>query len=71
MSQGVELHPLLVIFGVFAGGDIGGAAGVFLAVPVLALTRLVLIPAQAGQGLGTRPVAGRINPEKRLKRDGS
>ncbi len=41
MSQGVELHPLLIIFGVFAGGEIGGIAGVFLSVPVLALIRLL------------------------------
>ena len=44
MSHGVELHPLWVIFGVFAGGKIGGVAGVFLAVPVLALARLFLMP---------------------------
>jgi predicted PurR-regulated permease PerM len=44
MSRGVELHPLLVIFGVFAGGQIGGVAGVFFAVPALALARLTLIP---------------------------
>ena len=41
MSRGVELHPLLVIFGVFAGGEIGGIPGVFLSVPVLALMRLL------------------------------
>jgi predicted PurR-regulated permease PerM len=41
MSQGVELHPLLIIFGVFAGGEIGGTAGIFLSVPVLALIRLL------------------------------
>jgi predicted PurR-regulated permease PerM len=41
MSSGVELHPLLVIFGVFAGGEIGGVAGIFLSVPVLALLRVV------------------------------
>lgn len=41
MSRGVELHPLLVIFGVFAGGEIGGIAGIFLSVPVLALIRLL------------------------------
>ncbi len=41
MSKGVELHPLLVIFGVFAGGEIGGVAGIFLSVPALALMRLV------------------------------
>jgi len=41
MSKGVELHPLLVIFGVFAGGEIAGVAGIFLSVPVLALLRLL------------------------------
>ena len=41
MSKGVELHPLLVIFGVFAGGEIGGVAGIFLSVPALALMRLL------------------------------
>jgi predicted PurR-regulated permease PerM len=41
MSKGVELHPLLVIFGVFAGEEIGGVEGVFLSVPVLALLRLL------------------------------
>jgi len=43
MSAGIELHPLLVIFGVFAGGEIGGIAGTFLSVPVLALTRVLYI----------------------------
>lgn len=41
MSRGVELHPLMVIFGVFAGGEIGGVPGIFLSVPVLALLRLL------------------------------
>jgi len=41
MSRGVELHPLLVIFGVLAGGEVGGVAGIFLSVPVLALIRLL------------------------------
>jgi predicted PurR-regulated permease PerM len=41
MSKGVELHPLMIIFGVFAGGEIGGVAGIFLSVPVLALVRLL------------------------------
>jgi predicted PurR-regulated permease PerM len=60
MSHGVELHPLWVIFGVFAGGKIGGAAGVFLSVPVLALARLVLIPVQSSQSEQLRtPAASR------------
>jgi predicted PurR-regulated permease PerM len=41
MSSGMELHPLLVMFGVFAGGELGGVAGTFLSVPVLALIRIL------------------------------
>jgi predicted PurR-regulated permease PerM len=41
MSSGMELHPLLVMFGVFAGGEIGGIPGTFLSVPVLALVRIL------------------------------
>jgi predicted PurR-regulated permease PerM len=41
MSRGIELHPIWVIFGVFAGAELGGVAGVFLSIPVLALARLV------------------------------
>ena len=49
MSKGVELHPLLVIFGVFAGGEIGGVEGVFLSVPVLALLRLLYYRLRKGR----------------------
>jgi predicted PurR-regulated permease PerM len=41
MGQGVELHPLLVLFGVFAGAEAAGVAGAFLSVPVLALVRIL------------------------------
>jgi predicted PurR-regulated permease PerM len=41
MGQGVELHPLLVLFGVFAGAELAGVAGSFLSVPVLALARVL------------------------------
>jgi predicted PurR-regulated permease PerM len=41
MSAGMELHPLLVIFGVFAGGEIAGVPGTFLSVPILALARVL------------------------------
>jgi predicted PurR-regulated permease PerM len=41
MSAGMELHPLMVIFGAFAGGEIGGIPGTFLSVPVLALARIL------------------------------
>lgn len=40
MSRGVELHPLLVILGLLAGEEVGGIAGIFLSVPILAVVRL-------------------------------
>jgi predicted PurR-regulated permease PerM len=43
MEQGVELHPALVLFGVFAGAEIAGVPGTFLSVPVLALARILYL----------------------------
>jgi len=43
MGQGVELHPLLVLFGVFGGAEVAGIAGTFLSVPVLALARIIYL----------------------------
>ena len=41
MGRGIELHPALVIFGVIAGGEIAGPAGMFLSIPVIASLRIV------------------------------
>jgi predicted PurR-regulated permease PerM len=41
MSAGVELHPLLVLFGVLAGDKVGGIPGMFFSVPVLAMMKVV------------------------------
>ncbi len=43
MGQGVELHPLLVLFGVFGGAEVAGIPGSFLSVPVLALARILYL----------------------------
>lgn len=43
MSEGVEVPPLLVILGVFAGERLGGVPGMFLSVPVIALMRIVYL----------------------------
>lgn len=42
MSSGVEIHPMLVLFGVVAGEQIAGIPGMFFSVPVIAALRLVL-----------------------------
>ncbi len=41
MGEGLEMHPLAVIFGVFAGGEVAGIAGMFFSIPVLAALRIV------------------------------
>jgi len=41
MSAGVELHPLAVLFGAFAGGQIAGVMGTFLSVPAMATLRII------------------------------
>jgi predicted PurR-regulated permease PerM len=40
MERSVKLHPLLILFGIFAGGELAGISGIFLSVPALALLRL-------------------------------
>lgn len=39
MGQALRLHPLLVIFGLLAGGEVYGLPGVFVALPLLAAMR--------------------------------
>jgi predicted PurR-regulated permease PerM len=45
----VELHPLLVLFGVFAGAELAGVAGTFLSVPLLALVRVLYLRIYRGR----------------------
>jgi predicted PurR-regulated permease PerM len=42
MSSGVEIHPVLVLFGVLAGDQLGGIPGMFYSVPALAILKVVL-----------------------------
>lgn len=46
MGQGVELHPLLVLFGVLAGEKIAGVPGMFFSVPVIAALRVIFLRMQ-------------------------
>lgn len=43
LGQGVGLHPILVIFALLSGAQVGGIAGMILAVPVFASLRVILI----------------------------
>ena len=60
MGQGVELHPLLILLGVFGGAEVAGVAGSFLSVPVLAMARILYVRTRRSRlsvPLGTYPEA--------------
>lgn len=43
LSQGIELHPLIVLVGILAGEHLAGIPGMFLAIPVVAAMRIVYL----------------------------
>ena len=49
MSEGVEVSPFLVIVGLLAGDQLGGVAGIFLSVPVMAALKIILVRAHAAR----------------------
>lgn len=46
MGRGVELNPLLVLFGLLAGEQIAGVTGMFFSVPVIATLRVLFVRLQ-------------------------
>ncbi len=42
VGPAVHLHPMLVIFAILAGGALGGPFGLFIAIPIAAVARLLL-----------------------------
>jgi predicted PurR-regulated permease PerM len=55
LSSGTEVHPLLVIFGVLAGGQIAGIPGSFLSVPIMATLRIIYRQVQKRRLLAAGP----------------
>jgi predicted PurR-regulated permease PerM len=53
----VEVHPLAAIFGVLAGGEIAGVAGIYFAVPVMAAARILWIHWRRRDGDGEAELA--------------
>jgi predicted PurR-regulated permease PerM len=41
MEKQLALHPLAILFGVLAGGEVGGIAGVYLSIPIMATIRIL------------------------------
>lgn len=68
MGSALRLHPLLVIFGLLAGGEIYGLAGIFVALPLLAVLRAVWefagerVELEDWRGEGPVPVEVEVEP---------
>jgi predicted PurR-regulated permease PerM len=62
MSEGVNLPPLLVVFGLVAGDELAGIPGIFLSVPLLATIRIIVVQVRlhrkAAADSGSTPQAG-------------
>ena len=50
MGKGVELNPVLVLFGVLAGEQIAGVTGMFFSVPVIATLRVLFVRYRRARG---------------------
>ena len=60
MGKGVELNPMLVLFGVLAGEQIAGITGMFFSVPVIATLRVLFVRLQRSRSGGlVTPLSGR------------
>ncbi|MEA2516775.1 MAG: hypothetical protein QOG16_613 [Actinomycetota bacterium] len=56
MKRTVQLHPVTVMLGLLAGGTLGGFWGILLAVPAIAVTKIVLGHLWTTRVLGHEPV---------------
>ena len=54
MSGGAGVHPVLIIFGLLAGEQLGGVAGIFLSVPVIAALVIVARHVRGHEALRSR-----------------
>lgn len=58
MSSEMTMHPLIIIFGVLAGAEIGGVLGSFISIPALAVLRIVYLHLQKRKVILARDTAG-------------
>ncbi len=68
MGRAVKLHPLVVLLGVTGGAFLGGIAGAFVAVPLIAVIVSAVGVARAGEPGGREPDERRPEEEGRRRR---
>jgi predicted PurR-regulated permease PerM len=43
VGKNLEIHPLMVLFAVMAGGEIGGIVGIYLSIPLMVVVRVIWV----------------------------
>jgi predicted PurR-regulated permease PerM len=62
MSEGVDVPPILVVFGLLAGEELAGVSGIFLSVPFLAALRMFVVQMRLHRTkITTPPTSGDAN----------
>jgi predicted PurR-regulated permease PerM len=56
VGENLEIHPLLVIFAVMVGGEVGGIVGIYLSIPLMVVIRVIF----------QKCIALRTHPESEL-----
>lgn len=62
MSEGVDVPPILVVFGLLAGEELAGVSGIFLSVPFLAAVRMVAMQIRLHRAKITSPATSASPP---------
>jgi predicted PurR-regulated permease PerM len=66
MGQHIHLHPAMIIVAVLCGAELAGTAGVFLATPVAAIIRVLLLTWQRARNSAMTPPASHPDEEPSL-----
>jgi len=67
LGRHLEIHPLVAIFAVLVGAEVGGVLGIYLAVPIIAALRVILLgsPAPGSSRLRDRDDEAQAAPSLR------
>jgi predicted PurR-regulated permease PerM len=56
VGQNLEMHPLMVLFAVMVGGEIGGIVGIYLSIPVMVVVGGIWCKCVAANGASSSGV---------------
>lgn len=67
VGQNLEIHPLMVLFAVMVGGEIGGIVGIYLSIPLMVVVRVVWQKCVLAAARRLRPASSFMSGEQRVQ----